>query len=332
MRDGDFMDDSIMYDGSGLLSGVDFPMEALEFFRTVGHTAETKPLITAEDILTCIYSELNFTAFFDRHERFAFLCIDSLSHLFTLDSKIFDKTTLSSIRYYAVSLNTPKSDRTVIAHTVLSAFAKGTSDFLVVLFRNNNKCMLSFAKKSNINPIYFSDWFGESDLFDVVLRADIGNLSLKSGSEMFDDFLYMTARSYYVWPLSKDLYHAEWYLLDENDRPAWKDYVTERMNENSRKYGDDYIDILISKDYQTDNIESKDFELDLLALELEIESMDAEDLFELDESYYDDFEDEEELIELNISRINAEEIPAEILDDPVKLLDWLKRNENAAGE
>ena len=44
------------------------------------------------------------------------------------------------------------------------------------------------------------------------------------------------------------------------------------------------------------------------------------------------FEDEEALIEFNINRINAEKIPAEILGDPVKLLDWLKKNENPVDE
>lgn len=83
------MDESLFYNGSGLFSGVDFPREALGFFRAAGHTTASTPRIVADDILYCIYSELKFTAFFDRNERSAFLCINSLSHLFTLQDDVF---------------------------------------------------------------------------------------------------------------------------------------------------------------------------------------------------------------------------------------------------
>jgi len=187
-------------------------------------------------------------------------------------------------------------------------------------------CMLAFAIKASACLTYFSDWFDETSLSDFVVRADIVNMSLNNGSELFFDFVYMTARSYYVQPFSKDYIHSDWYLLDEDIRPSWNEYALERTLENNSKYGDDYIDIIMKKDYQTDNIDSKDFELDLLELELELEKMEGEDAFELDESDYDDFDEDEEY---DPERINIEDIPPEIMNDPVKLLEWLRKNEQS---
>jgi len=321
------MDASLYYDGSGLFSGYDFPSEALGFFRAAGHTTASEPLVVADDVLHCIYNELKFTAFFDGGERSAFQHIESLSHLFTLEGDVFNDSQSTAVRYYAVSLNTSISDRTTTANVILNAFVKNAKDFFVFIFSHEEMCMLAFAMRAHARLTYFSKWFDNAGVDEFVRRADNGNISFNNGRELFSDFVYMTARSYYVHPLSRDYIHAEWYLLDEDVRPSWNDYVIARMGENSMKYGDDYIDVLITKDYQADNIDSKDFELDLLALELELERMEESDAFEMDESDCDDFEDEEEY---DSKRINIEDIPVEIMDDPVKLLGWLRKNELTA--
>jgi len=323
------MEESLLYNGNGLFSGLDYPKEALGFFRAVGHTLATEPLIIANDVMHCIYSELNFATFFDNSERSAFLCMSSLSHLFTLESDVFYDSQSSLVRYYAISIDTPKSDRTTTANIILNAFAKNTKDFLVIMFQNEGMCMFAFAIKTYARLTYFSDWFDGSDVEGFVKKADIGNLSLKNGGELFSDFVYMTARSYYIRPLSKDYIHAEWHMLDEDERPSWNDYADEQMNENCKRYGYDYIDVFITRDYQTDNIEGEDFELDLLALELELEKMKEADAFELDESDYDDFDGDEEY---DLERINTEDIPPEIMDDPVKLLNWLRKSEPSVDE
>jgi len=79
------MDESLLYDGSDLFYSLDYPRDALGFFRAVGHTIASTPQVVASDVLHCIYTELNFNVFFDATERLSFLNIDSLSQLFTLD-------------------------------------------------------------------------------------------------------------------------------------------------------------------------------------------------------------------------------------------------------
>jgi len=320
------MDESLHFNGSGLFFGYDFSSEALGFFRAAGHTTASEPLIVANDILHCIYSELKFTAYYNGGERLAFQQIDSLSHLFTLGGDVFHNAQSTAVRYYAVSLNTSKSDRTTTANVILNAFVKNAKDFFVLLFRHEEMCMLAFAMRTYFCIAYFSKWFDEADVDEFIRKADSGNISFDNGCELFSDFVYMTARSYYVHPLSRDYIHAEWYLLDEDERPSWNDYAIARMSENSMKYGDDYIDVIITKDYQVDNIDSKDFEFDLLTLELELARMEESNAFELDKLGCDDFEDDEEY---DSERIKIEDIPVEIVDDPVKLLEWLRKNELA---
>ena len=321
------MDEFLYYNGSGLFSGYDFPSEALGFFRAVGHTTSSKPLVVADDVFRCIYNELKFTAFFDGGERSAFHQIESLSHLFTLEGDVFHDPKSTGVRYYAVSLNTSKSDRTTTANTILNAFTKNAKDFFVFIFRHDEMCMFAFAMRTYESLTYFSKWFDNAGVDEFVGRADSGNISFHNGGELFSDFVYMAARSYYVHPLSRDCIHAEWYLLNEDERPSWNDYAIARMSENSMKYGDDYIDVIITKDYQVDNIDSKDFKLDLLALELELERIEEYDAFELDEFDYDDFEDDEEY---DSERIKIEDIPIDVMADPVKLLKWLQKNEMTA--
>jgi hypothetical protein len=318
------MDESLLYDGSGLFSGYDFSKEALGFFCAAGHTIATNPLVVAQDVLSCIYGELNLAAVFDAGDRSAFSSIESLAHLFTLNNDFFCVPRSSSVKYYAIVLDSSKSDRTILANAILNAFAKGTKDYLVILFRHEEMCMLSFARRFGMNTSCFSDWFGKSEFLEFVRKSDIGNLSSKTGCEFFADFVYMTARNYYIRPLSRDCIHAEWYMLDEDERTPWKDYVAERLREDVKAYGDDYVDVLIDKEYQTDSIDSKDFEFDLLALEIELEMMEDSQVFETDDDDYDDDFDEDD--EFDPERINTDNIPLEILNDPVELLKWLNKN------
>jgi hypothetical protein len=267
------LDDSLLFDWNKLFIAPNFHGEVLVFFQFVGHTSAVVPLIVAKDILHCIYSDFNFNVYFEKNERYAFSCIESLSHLFTIKSDMFYDKIYPHIRYYAISLNTIKSERTVTANIILNAFARNTSDYLVIMFRNENMCMLSFAKKTNSCIVFFSDWFDGASVFDIARRSDIVNLSLQNSEAYFLDFVYMTARSYYTNPLSKDYVYSEWSALNEDeeyDRPSRSDYIAKVKYGFVRKYGDDYIEIPKYEDYKTDNIGDKEYNFDLLKLELDM--------------------------------------------------------------
>lgn len=323
------MGDPLLYDWSELFYDSDFSGKAMDFFRAVGHTITVTPLIIADDVLHCIYSELNFNAYYERTERTAFSCIESLSYLFSLDNGSFYKIWASQINYYAVSLNTDKSERTVTANTIINAFAKSISDYIVILFRHEKKCMLSFAKKANSYMTFFSDWFDESSASDIVGKIDIGNLSLQNSNAFFFDFAYMAARSYYTQPISWDYAKSEWYsgsfLSDgEEDytRPSRIEYVNDIMYAHIYEYGDDYIEPPGIDDYQKDIISDGNFDFDLM--ELELDEMMAAEVFEMDD---DEYRDDKEVFYDEIGRIDTDNIPPEILNDPVQLVEWLRKNE-----
>ena len=199
------MSDPLLYDWGELFGGFDFPGEALKFFYVVGHTIAVKPLIVAEDILYCIYSELNYKAYFDATERLAFSCISSLSHLFTMNDKAFYKTRNTTVQYLSVVLNTSKVERTAFANIIANAFVKGTTDCLIILFRHDNMCMLSFSKKKYGKLTLFSDWFSEAGVMEVMRKIDIANLSPQNSDEFIRDLIYMAAH-YRIQNLSSSLY------------------------------------------------------------------------------------------------------------------------------
>ena len=322
------MDDSLLYDGDGLFTSSALNGEALDFFCSVGHTTAVYPLIVAEDILHCIYSELAFNAYFNKDEREAFSRIGDLSHLFTLDDEVFEQKSTRQVRYYAVSLNTDKSERTVIANDILRAFGKNTKDYMVILFRHESMGMLAFAVKLNGFITVYSDWFDRDNFNNISSRIDIGNLTLRNSDEFFFDFIYMVARSYYIHPISRDYAHAEWstvaYSLDEDEnytRKSWNEVAPMIVYSHILEYGDDFIDLPLAEEYQNDIMEESEYDLLIMELELE-ESLAAQKFdFAADDEYVDeedDFFDDSE-------RIDASNIPPEIMSDPVKLLEWLNK-------
>ena len=323
------MSDPLLYDWGELFSGFDFPGEALKFFHAVDHTIAAKPMVVADDILYCIYSELNCKAHFDATERSAFSFISSLSHLFTMDDKAFYKTRNAAVQYFSVVLETSKTERTAFANIIANAFAKDTMDCLVILFRHEDMCMLSFSKKKYGRMTLFSDWFSEDNVLEVIRKIDIANLSLKNSDEFIRDFIHIAARPYYIRPISRDYAHAEWgnqrlYVDgDEVYTVGKSDFIDEMMYAHINEYGDDYIGEYSSSDYQVDTIDISDYDFDLLELELDQMMASGELGFE-GEDYAD--EDTEDTVD-GYKHIYAEEIPLEIMDDPIALLKWLSENE-----
>jgi len=327
------MDLTLLNEDESLFRASSFQLGAMSFFKATGHTGASCPLIEAENILYCIYNDFMFASYFDKKEREAFGDIDTLSHMFTVGNETFSKSTDSSLRYYAISLNVIKSERGIVADTILMSFAKSTADFIVIMFQHDRECMLSFAKKTKGCLTFYSDWFNKSKFNEVASNANIANLSLQNSTEFFLDFVYMTARTYYTHPLSLDFAHAEWYSLraDIEEIPNWNNFATEFLCAPIYEYGDDYIEPPNREDYSVDTFEGSDFELDLIELEAELE-MRSEDLAEEDNDYdehdrefYDEFYD-------NLQHIDADEIPDEILSDPVKLLEWINKNEESTPE
>ena len=216
-----------------------------------------------------------------------------------------------------------------MANIIANAFAKSVSGYSVILFRHEDKCMLSFSKKLKASVTIFSDWFGEASVMDIMRRLDISNLSLQNSDEFIHDLIYMAARAYFTKPISRDYAHAEWgnqrlYVDgDEVYTVGKNEFINELMYAHINEYGDDYIGEYNLDDYQIDTIDSGDYDFDLL--ELELDKMIASGSLEFEDEDYSD-KDCEEIID-EYERMYADEIPPEIMDNPVLLLKWISDRE-----
>lgn len=327
------MSDLLLYDQDSLFRGSDFTKEAMKFFRTVGHTATSSAEIVAKDVLYCIYSELNLPGIFGADDRIAFSHISSLSYLFSIGNEVFNKRSSTSVKYYAIEIDVSTQERTVTANTIASGFAKNNNSFLVILFRHEDMCAFSFTHPQTHCGSIYSDWFGNTSIADALLRLDIVNLSLNSSSDFFDDLTYMLARRYYIERVSKDYAHLEWlqqrdFLENNQDQEVLErcDFISEILFSHIKEYGDDYIEEPYLVVYQTETIDSSDFDFDMLELELD-ELVASADL----DFFDDDAVDEEEIID-QYGRIIADEIPDNVLNDPVLLLKWLGEKEHTKGK
>lgn len=313
----------------GIFEGKNFGLSAIDFYRKIGHTLTCEPYLTADDIDYCIYYSLGFRHSFVKVEREAFSYIQQLSLLFELDDNTFDIATNRTIRYYAIELSVKKNYRSRVAYIIHNAFTRESEHCAVIIFRNHGKCMLSIShgKGKYDNTIYLSDWIDANSSMDYISRFMAYNLSFLSSISFISDFIYYSAREYYIYSPSKDYTHNNIFnmgIFGTENQKDWDitDEFVEYKNYYARMYGDDYIE---TEWFDNPQIEgASDLDFDLLELELD-ETSDSdilEESNELDETEDDFLGNNMDSKEDN--QIDISEIDKHILDDPVELLKWIK--------
>jgi hypothetical protein len=224
---------------------------------------------------------------------------------------LFDVTNFSEresgVRFFSVDLGFNILDRSYIQHVVHSLIARKASCCSVAIFRHHNAISMSVAyDKANANQtVYLSDWFELNDTAFDAFFAGIGesDFSLRNGTDFTSDLIYLTARDYYIRPLSFEYLRYE-LNSDEN-----------YLNEVIKKYGADYVADAYIEVLNT-RIDIPD-EIDFDLIEYELEQMEFPESEEFDDD--DDFNDFDDDTGNNITG----GIPKEVLADPVLLLKWL---------
>lgn len=312
----------------------DFASSAIHLFRTIGHTLTYKPYLVADDIKYCIYFDFGFKHIFTQQEVESISYINQLSLLFQLDDNIFDIATHRSIKYYAIELSGSKSNRSHIAHTIHNSFSRESASSTVILFRNDSECMLSisYGKGEDGNKIYLSDWINANSEVDYIEKISVENLSFSSSVAFIADFIYYSARKYYIYQFSKEyiynqILNLDFFRIDYRlDKDAVNKFIEDMLYGHIKFYGDDYIEE-DEYDENMNNTNYNDLDLDMIELELELESDeksqigDFEEFDEGDEMDDDSYEDGKDSYQVDIDKIDDY-----ILNDPIELVKWLKNN------
>ena len=295
-------------DFGDILSAGDFSQAAIDVFKILQFTESNTPVNTAENALSFAYSSLPSDLVLSQEERQILSSLSQMAHLF--DIADFEAE-VPFVRFFSVDLNVEKSNRSQTQYNIHSIIARKSFYCAIVLFRNDTaiSISMSYHKASAIGSVFLSDWYTlysvELDNFFEAIGSE--SFSIRSGFDYTSDLIYLTARGYYKYPQS-----YEYTRYEQNTDESILDQIADQ-------YNFDFItDAFIEMNNSTvDTIEEIDFDL----IEYELEQM---SLAELEESDEDEFDEEYTQSLLQNSKLNSvEEIPKEILADPVLLLKWL---------
>lgn len=313
---------------------------AMSFFSVIGHTCASTSLYFDNDPVHFAYVTLATKEVLSQFDRATLLLMKTISLLFIMDSSIFNSKKNNTIYYFAVDLSVQKGDRSLTASKIQLLIARMVKANTVILFRNEEACMLSFSltNSDRKDSVVLSDWFSagsHDELFFESLSAY--NFSFASANAFYSDFCQAAARQYYSYPCSYEFVRYELVpavLGNYEERDFFTyvdiaDMVRSVLFEPMRLYGDDYIDDdylydELPSDYLTEDLEDIDFDL----LEYELEQKGAfNSKFQCMPS-----DGEIELISqssyIQESKLDSSLIPSEVMLDPVKLLAWLEEHEN----
>ena len=281
-----------------ILSACDFSQAAIEVFKRLQLTDVDRPISSDRNALTFAFNNLPPDLVLIKDERETLASIAQVAHLFD----IVDFEVVSPIvRFFSVNSLVRQSERSQVQYTVHSMIARKAPYCSVAILRNGEAVSLSvsYHMTSKIKTIFLSDWY---ELFGTELKyfmEVIGTalVSSYSGVEFASDFIYLVARDYYIHPLS-----YEYMRYELNSDEGFLVHIVE-------EYGYDFVADTFIESYNRDVDTTDEIDFDLIEYELE----------QIDFVEQDEIDDEEVLSDFS----QTEEIPKEVMADPVLLLKWL---------
>lgn len=302
----------------------DLYLYAIELFQASGNAATSDVIFTNHTPEQFVYFDCQEEVAFSQLQRKMINNVSCISHLFDIQDETFDRQGYGSIGFYSMEMLCSKSLRSQTAYDIHCLFQRVfPTKASIILFRHNRKILLSMQGFDS--DVYLSDWFDEEGDFDVLVNSiHICNMSLHSARDYFYDFVYSIARWYYIYPITKEaatylMFPIDYFLEYENDiarldRETLMDQIFENFRLAEADYGDDFVEPGITQQ----SIINVGAELDLIALELDINDMgnDEEYLDETDElgEEYDEEETEDE------------DFDNDIFEDPTLMVRFLERN------
>lgn len=292
----------------------------------------TTPVLPPREARSFIYSLLPDGRLLNDLDRSFMGSIRLGTHLFTLNDSDYPYES-EDVAFLAVEMKDVGWARSEEAYGIHYLLSKSEYRKSVVLFRHSGSILLSFLcpREEGKLAIYLSDWMDIDAVDDGQMeRYHVASTSLESADECFFGLAFEAMREYYKNPITAT---TAWYCdvmggIDRSwslDQPFYSraeiiDAVDEAMARYADSYGDDYVE---------DRVEAFEDEDDfnLIDIEWELQNDDADD--ENIETGDEDDEDDEDFLDTALDGID--EIPQEVLANPVKLLDWIN-NHSSKGE
>lgn len=296
---------------------------ALKLYNALGHSYSSSAISASDNIIRFLNGNMPIAEILTSTCRQYLQNVKRCAFLFEKGSSEFYRRSTRKILYFAVDLMEVGTDRSTEAYAIHLTMSKFTNDFSVVLFRHLDAYMFSFHCKGNDKKkiLVLSDWF---DLFsddnEMLNAVHASNLSAQNTTEFLGDFIYAAVRGYYIHTLSKTYIRYELLpnIMDFFSRQEMEDEVWRVYSEPIHLYKDDYIESNLMDEYSDEIIEGNQ-EIDFDLLEYELGKIGA-----FEKRFYNDidFEDEYQDPEYDVNDIDEETI-----NDPVKLLEWIKEQE-----
>jgi len=306
---------------------------AMRLFQATGLAITSDPLFYNHTPEQIIYFDTDRDISLSQAQRRMLNNVTNISHLFNIDAEIFDSSASDSIGFYSIELMSSKKYRSQLAydiHGLLRHAFSGAGN--IVLFRHDDKVLVSVQGYDS--DVYLSDWFDSEEQFDeLVERIHACCMSYRSSKEFLSDFIYAAARWYYIYPITGE--EAAYSMLplfyfDEIDRGE-REYDREEIKEMVRgylrtaevEYGDDYVE---QGNMQTSSVDIG-AELDLLALEMDMDDDQLPDEFIDEETGDVGAADPDDLDEYEF-----EDFDPDLFNDPALMVKFLEKSEKHQDE
>ena len=310
---------------------------ALDLFRRAGHVTDIAPAYKNHSAERVVFFDLPCSLGLSEWERKLLNQFTDVSELFSIKRNFSEQIVPIAIRCFSIEIPLSNNSICELIGQITKLLCKAaSSDGVIVLAKCG--CRMTFAFSGyGINNV-LSDWFWiDKDTEEIVEKISIANMSCRNTSVYFFDFIYAVARPYYFYNPRVHSYIdiPSDYLDREGKDYSGKDEIKRLLahlsNAAMLQYGDDYLDIEFSGNEELVRTSDSD-DFDLLLLDIDLDSEDSgegldksiEQEMEADfeefesESGVGEDEDEDELEEY-------EYLPQEIFDDPLLMVEHLKR-------
>lgn len=285
---------------------------AIKLYQVLEYPVKPSQVVVNDKVKNFVFFKLDIPMQFSKEELSILETVKSVSVLFNLENKNWDKeaNTFNKITFVAIDLECSMKDRSFTAYGITKIIGKAFHNVVFYLFRNNDSILFSGLLKDTKNgQVYLSDWFDVSisDYKNQILlsRLSYTNFPLGDGKELYLNMLYSISREYLVHPLS---------YFDIENFSVFDDFsfleINERQKENRLYYQGLYNNDYIDNSEEIDLLRQEDEEFVLEEFDDDIfKELENEEL-EFSEAERDDPED-------------IDDINKEIFEDPLKLLEWV---------
>ena len=312
-------------------------MDNMKFYEYVftilseaGHVITSSPIYVNHSSGETLYIDSSKDVVTNRFERDLLSLIDNVSLLVDVRWPGVVPELDENVQIYSATVDFSercRSQNIADIHHLLQKYWNCTHS--IVFFKNKESYLISFADKDRSHIL--SDWFSITYEWDkIVERVGIENIAIDTCENYFLDFIYATAREYYIRPISFEEASYGLMPLDyiskslSSDIPLSRDEIKNMIRDNllffELMYGDDYVEPQYTGMEERTYYHNISDEIDRISFELELEDADDEEQFSFEYDLDDDDNDD-------IFDDYDEDIDPAIFDDPTLMVKWLEQQE-----